>query len=206
MIYEKLSLIQKDLFVPKGRDNDFGKYKYRSCEDILKAVKPLCEANKAVLILDTSISNFGDEIFIMAIATLRDLEDGSEISVNGFAKHEKEKKGMDGSQISGSATSYARKYALAGLFGIDNEKDSDATNDTPKEESKATKAVEKKADEVKVGTAHVNTLKSEIRRRGLEEKQILDYFRMKTFEDFSMEQFNKAIAMIQKYKVKGEEQ
>ena len=203
MIYEKLSLIQKNLFVPKDRKNDFGKYNYRSCEDILKAVKPLCEANKAVLTLDTGVKTCGDEIFIVAEAILRDLEDGSEISVNGYAKHEKEKKGMDGSQISGSATSYARKYALAGLFGIDNEKDSDATNDTPREEEKP---VEKKANEVKVGTAHVNTLKSEIRRRGLEEKQILDYFRTKAFEDFNMEQFNKAIAMIQKYKVKGEEQ
>lgn len=205
MIYEKLSAIQKDLFVPKDRKNEFGKYNYRSCEDILRAVKPLCDANKTVLFLDAEISNVGDEVFIIAKATLRDLEDGSEISVNGFAKHEKEKKGMDGSQISGSATSYARKYALAGLFGIDNEKDSDATNDTPKEEPKVAVPVEKKASEVKVGRAHIDTLKSEMRLRGLEEKQILDYFRMKAFEDFNMEQFNKAISMIQKYKVKGEE-
>lgn len=200
MIYEKLSAIQKDLFVPKDRKNEFGKYNYRSCEDILRAVKPLCDANKTVLFLDAEISNVGDEIFIIAKATLRDLEDGSEISVNGYAKHEKEKKGMDGSQISGSATSYARKYALAGLFGIDNEKDSDATNDTPKEEMKTTEAVpvEKKADEVKVGRAHIATLKDAMKQKGVTDKTVLETFKVKTFEDLTIAQFKVALKKLDK--------
>ncbi len=205
MVFEKLSAIQRDLFVPKERPNDFGKYKYRSCEDILANVKPLCEKNKTVLILDASLESLEGDIFIKATATLRDLEDGSAVSANGYARHEKEKKGMDASQISGSATSYARKYALAGLFGIDNEKDSDATNDTPKDSQKTEpKPTEKKADEVKVQKVHVNTLKSEIRRRGLTEDVILQSYKLKTFEGMTMAQFESAMNGLKRYKVQDE--
>lgn len=143
-IEEKLLQIQNLLFVPKGNYNDFGKYSYRSCEDILKAVKPLCEEAKTVLYMDTLIEPIGDRIYVRARVTLKDLESKDTITVDGYAREEETKKGMDGSQITGTATSYARKYALAGLFGIDNEKDSDATNDTPKNaENEATSARKK---------------------------------------------------------------
>lgn len=137
-IYEKLGAIQKDLFVPKEKKNDFGGFKYRSCEDILKTVKPLCEANKTVLILTAGLEALGDDRYIRATVTLRDLESDASISVDAYAREERNKKGMDASQVSGTATSYARKYALAGLFGIDNEKDSDITNTKDKNGKEAT--------------------------------------------------------------------
>lgn len=131
MIYEKLAKIQRDLFVPKGQRNDFGKYNYRSCEDIIQAVKPLCEANNCLLLLDSKIESVNEKNYVVATAKLINLDVDNYCDVltsTAYAREEDEKKGMDASQISGSCLSYARKYALAGLFCIDNEKDSDATN------------------------------------------------------------------------------
>lgn len=140
MIYNKLSEIQKELFVPKGQTNDFGKYPYRSCEDILKTAKPICEAKGCVLTMTNDLVNIGERNYVKATAVLIDLETGEKIESVAHAREEEQKKGMDGSQITGAASSYARKYALAGLFCIDNEKDSDATNESKKEdnEKKAT--------------------------------------------------------------------
>lgn len=128
MIYEKLAKIQEELFVPKDQKNNFGNYNYRSCEDILKTVKPLCKKYKCLLWLDSSVVPIGDKNYVRATAILCDLEEDSTVSSKAYAREEDVKKGMDSSQISGSCLSYARKYALAGLFCIDNEKDSDATN------------------------------------------------------------------------------
>jgi len=128
MIEEKLMRIQAALFVPKGQKNDFGGYKYRSCEDILKQVKPLAEKESCVLTMDTDIRVAGERFYIVASATLADTETHEKVTVEAFARESAQRKGMDDAQITGAATSYARKYALAGLFGIDNEKDPDATN------------------------------------------------------------------------------
>lgn len=126
---EKLLAIQSELNVPKEQENKFGGYKYRSCEDILNAVKPLLVKNKATLMLNDSIEQIGDRYYIKAEAVLIDAENIQDTYiVDGFAREEEVKKGMDSSQITGSASSYARKYALNGLFAIDDSKDSDATN------------------------------------------------------------------------------
>lgn len=127
-IYNKLATIQKELIAPKGQFNAFGKYAYRSCEDILKALKPLCDENGCLVYITNDLENIGGENYVKAIVSFVDLESGEQITSSAHAREEKEKKGMDGSQITGSSSSYARKYALAGLFCIDNEKDSDATN------------------------------------------------------------------------------
>lgn len=129
MIYDKLAKIQETLFVPKDQKNNFGNYNYRSCEDILKTVKPLCKEHGCVLYISNEMESYGDRVYVKATCHLRDLEDGSEIISTAHAREEETKKGMDGSQITGASSSYARKYALAGLFCIDNEKDSDATNE-----------------------------------------------------------------------------
>ena len=129
-----LSEIQAKLKAPKSQNNDFGKYKYRSCEDILEAVKPLL--NGAVLLLSDSIELIGDRYYVKATATISKGADSH--SVTAYARETLDKKGMDASQITGSASSYARKYALNGLFAIDDTKDSDATNDH-KEEAKVSK-------------------------------------------------------------------
>ena len=124
-IYEKLSKIQEELKAPKGQYNTFGKYKYRSCEDILEAVKPLLVKNKLSMQISDELMQIGDRYYVKANATLLDLEDNSTMTNTAYAREEEEKKGMDGSQITGTASSYARKYALNGLFLIDDTKDAD---------------------------------------------------------------------------------
>jgi hypothetical protein len=124
----KLIKIQAELKAPKNQVNSFGKYKYRSAEDIIEAVKPiLCKYGTALVVSD-EVVQVGDRIYLKATASLLDgLNDI--ISVSGWAREEDVKKGMDAAQITGSASSYARKYALNGLFAIDDTKDADATND-----------------------------------------------------------------------------
>jgi len=120
--------IQAELKAPKNQTNNFGKYKYRSAEDIIEAVKPILNKYGTALVVSDEVVQVGDRIYIKATATLLDGTDDS-ISVNGWAREEEVKKGMDAAQITGSASSYARKYALNGLFAIDDTKDSDATNE-----------------------------------------------------------------------------
>ena len=124
-IYEKLSNIQNELKAPKGQLNKFGGYKYRSCEDILEAVKPLCKKNEVSLVLSDEIIHLGDRYYVRAIATLYDMKNEGSVFNTAYAREEESKKGMDGSQITGTASSYARKYALNGLFNIDDTKDAD---------------------------------------------------------------------------------
>lgn len=133
MIYDILQKIQTELKAPKGQYNSFGKYKYRSCEDILEAVKPILAKYNASITLSDSLEYIGNRYYIKATATLHIAESES-CQVAAFAREEEEKKGMDGSQITGTASSYARKYALNGLLAIDDTKDSDATNDKAKSE------------------------------------------------------------------------
>lgn len=125
-LYEKLYYIQQELKAPKGQYNDYGKYNYRSCEDIFEAVKPILKDLKLSLTLSDELVMVGERYYIKATAILTD---GDNIIQNtAYAREEETKKGMDGSQITGASSSYARKYALNGLFLIDDVKDSDTTN------------------------------------------------------------------------------
>lgn len=132
-IYEKLMNVQASLKAPKGQYNSFGKYKYRSCEDIVESVKPLLKQNGLLLTMSDEIIMVADRIYVKATATIIDTAEGKEISVTAMAREEETKKGMDGSQVTGASSSYARKYALNGLFAIDDTKDSDSTNTHGKE-------------------------------------------------------------------------
>lgn len=125
MIYNELSRIQKELKAPKGQFNKFGNYKYRSCEDILEAVKPLL--GDCCLTISDDIVLIGDRYYIKATARLA-LSNEDFVENSAFAREAFDKKGMDESQITGASSSYARKYALNGLFAIDDTKDADATN------------------------------------------------------------------------------
>jgi hypothetical protein len=122
---KELINIQKTLKAPKGQLNKFGNYKYRSCEDILEALKPLLYENKCVLTINDDIVSVGNRVYVKATVILKN-ESGEEISTTAFAREEETKKGMDSSQITGSTSSYARKYALNGMFCIDDTKDSDS--------------------------------------------------------------------------------
>lgn len=131
-----LAEIQAKLKAPKGQFNSFGKYHYRSAEDILEAVKKVVNPMGFSIVLSDVVGEIGGRVYVQSIATLYNGE--LEYQATGFAREEETKKGMDGSQITGAASSYARKYALNGLFAIDDTKDSDATNDHGKsQESKA---------------------------------------------------------------------
>ena len=126
----KLVKIQAELKAPKNQMNAFGKYKYRSAEDIIEAVKPILFKNNCALLISDEIVQVADRVYVKATAMLID-ETNEELPVKvyGWAREEEVKKGMDAAQITGSASSYARKYALNGLFAIDDTKDADSTNE-----------------------------------------------------------------------------
>ena len=134
-LYQKLLRVQTQLKAPKNQYNEFGGYHYRSLEDIVEAVKPLLAKENLVMTLSDELVFIGDRYYIKAIVTVIDAETGKKHEVNGFAREAEDKKKMDVSQITGAASSYARKYALNGMFAIDDTKDSDATNTHGKNEN-----------------------------------------------------------------------
>lgn len=134
-IYGKLAAIQKELKAPKSQYNSFAKYNYRSCEDILEAVKPLCIKNNATLILNDTVREISGRFYVVATATLADQESDGVVEADAYAREPQDKKGMDDSQITGMASSYARKYALNGLFCIDDTKDAD-TDEVKRQDQK----------------------------------------------------------------------
>ena len=136
---KELIAIQSELKAPKSQFNKFGGYKYRKAEDILEAVKPLLAKQKCTLIITDDVVLIGNRIYVKATATIKN-EKGECETTNGWAREEETKKGMDGSQITGASSSYARKYALNGLFAIDDNADSDTTNDGQQTQQQATHA------------------------------------------------------------------
>lgn len=149
-ILEKLSAIQQELKAPKSQYNKFGKYSYRSCEDILEALKPILFKHKCSVTLDDDVVQIGSRYYLKACATIYDAETGESQSNRAFAREDEERTGMSQSQITGTASSYARKYALNGLFLIDDTKDADtdAYHEQTRADTKAD-AAKAKAKEVK---------------------------------------------------------
>lgn len=147
-VYEKLMNIQSELKAPKGQRNSFGNYNYRSCEDILEAVKPLLAKHQAALTISDTIELIGTRFYVKATAKLVDVVDGTMIENTAYARESESKRGMDDSQLTGATSSYARKYCLNGLFAIDDTKDAD-TNEyheqQKKQEAKPAKPAEKPA-------------------------------------------------------------
>lgn len=141
-VYEKLMNIQANLKAPKGQYNSFGKYSYRNAEDILEALKPLLKDYKATVTLKDDLLLIGDRYYLQATATFTDIESGESVIVTSLAREEETKKGYDVSQLTGSTSSYARKYALNGLMLIDNsELDPDSINTFEKESNTQIKSL-----------------------------------------------------------------
>lgn len=140
---KKLMNIQSELKAPKGQYNSFGKYKYRSCEDILEAVKPVLAKHGCTLTISDSIELIGDRFYVKATATLSDTDSDKSISVSAYAREPQDKKGQDSSQVTGATSSYARKYALNGLFCIDDTKDADTDEHRQQLEKGGRKAEQK---------------------------------------------------------------
>lgn len=162
-VKEKLFKIQQSLKAPKGQYNSYGNYKYRSCEDILEAVKPWLKEENCILSLQDEVMVIGERYYIKASVELTDLETNEVVTNTAFAREEEAKKGMDGSQITGTASSYARKYALNGLFLIDDTKDAD-TDEHAKQTGFAEKKATPKQIELirQIAEAQGKTLKEEV--------------------------------------------
>lgn len=125
---KELLKIQQELVAPKGQFNNFGKYRYRSCEDILQAVKPLLLETNTILTISDEMVEIGGRVYVKATATLSTADGKQSVSTTAYARESEARAGMDTAQVTGSTSSYSRKYALNGLFAIDDTKDPDATN------------------------------------------------------------------------------
>lgn len=147
-IYEKLLNVQTELKAPKNQFNKFGGFKYRSCEDILEALKPVLSKYKLAMIITDDIITVNNRNYVKATVKLFNTEKEEFIENSAIAREEESKKGMDGSQITGASSSYARKYALNGLFAIDDTKDSDSTNtyDGVEKKTQTKKVVDSETD------------------------------------------------------------
>ena len=174
-VYEKLLDIQNELKAPKSQYNNYGKYNYRNCEDILEAVKPICKKYKAVVFLSDKLVINGERHYIEATATFVDVETNESIEVTAYAREEESKKGMDGSQVTGASSSYARKYALNGLFDVDDTKDSDFTN--TKDNQADNRNQKEKPNESKqedVFSEINNAISSYSKQSGMKTKDVVD--------------------------------
>ena len=177
-LHEKLLAIQTKLKAPKGQYNSFGKYSYRSAEDILEAVKPLNAEQGLLLTITDEIKEVGGRIYVVATATVSDGTD--ELKVSAFAREPENKKGMDESQITGSTSSYARKYALNGLYAIDDNKDADTDEHKQQQENAPKKQQTQKQQQTKEPTEKelheiVEKYVRNIEALGVERAQVVDY-------------------------------
>lgn len=190
-ITQKLQEIQTELKAPKNQRNNFGNYNYRSCEDILEALKPLLEKTKTALIITDEPIIVGDRFYIKATATLKDCESETELKATAYAREPLSKKGADEAQVTGSTSSYARKYCLNGLFCIDDTKDADATNTHGKEQSAA-----------KITEAQKSEILAKVEQTGTDLNALLNFFKVDLIENLTNEQAKHAISILNK-KLKG---
>lgn len=197
---EKLFYIQQNLKAPKGQYNEFGNYKYRSCEDIQEAVKPLLKEVKAILLLNDEIIQLGDRFYIRAVVKLQDTETGEEISNTAYARECESKPKMDMAQITGSCSSYARKYALNGLFCIDDNKDPD---ELPPEklqgqQSKSQGKQTRQQTKPKLQLEYQEKIRQEAQRTGTELKKVCERYKVKSIEDMTYEDYMRAVVAFRK--------
>lgn len=189
MIHEKLLQIQLALKVPKGQYNNFGNYDYRSCEDILEAIKPVLKEQNCTLTLSDTVKQVGERYYIETTASLT--SDGETLTVTASAREAENKKGMDDSQITGSASSYARKYALNGLFCIDDTKDADTDEYTVQQN--------KKADKPKINNLGCITseqgqaIKAWLPKVGMTEEKLLSAYKVKSLSQIPGKEYPKII-------------
>lgn len=188
----KLLEIQKALKAPKNQFNSFGKYKYRNCEDILEALKPILE--DCTITISDEIVNIGNRFYVRATVKFTD-NNGIIHEVSAYAREEESKKGMDGSQLTGAASSYARKYALNGLFLIDDTKDPDATNKDEKKKDDVPNFEPQYIDE-----QQKLTLQTLITQKNVEEKRFLDFMGVDKLEHILADEYKKAEQALQNKK------
>ncbi len=211
-IYEKLLQIQTKLKAPKSSYNKFGNFYYRNCEDILEALKPLLKEEKAVVIIRDEVVRIDDRYYIKAIARFVDCETGEGIENCAYAREEREKKGADTSQVTGAASSYARKYALNGLFCIDDTKDADSSamqkgsnkeGGTPQKipPQRDLPSGQEKIDEKRIQI--IKGLTEKYKDRGMKIEKLLKMYQLKDIADMTTQQYSDCINKLALYE-KGE--
>ena len=197
-ITQKLLYVQQNLKAPKGQYNKFGDYHYRSCEDIQEALKPLLAEVKAILLLTDEIQQIGDRFYIKADAVFQDTESDQKIVNIAYARECESRPKMDAAQITGS---YARKYALNGLFCIDDAKDPDTLNngaDPSGNSGSRTQGNTQRTGGSRTGTVlvsqnHINTIRNEIERTGAKEAAVCYQYKIKRLEEMTVQQFQDAM-------------
>lgn len=230
-VYEKLQHVQSGLKAPKNQYNKFGNYHYRNCEDIQEAAKPLLQEAKAALVVGDELVLIGERYYIKATARFVDCESGETVENTAYAREEQEKKGMDVSQVTGSTSSYARKYALNGLFCIDDVKDADNQDNTDgkgQTSTKGARASGKKESEKpsgaktgastsqpgqgagtdKVTPAMIESVKSlidEYSTKGLKMERILKMYSIRDMAEMSMTQYRDCMNKLKLYEKADEE-
>lgn len=201
-INEKMVKIQSKLVAPKNLYNSFGKYSYRSAESILEAVKPLLKEQNCFMVLTDDIVLEGDRFYIQAVATITDAETGETVTNTAFARESDNKKGQDESQITGTASSYARKYALNGLFLIDDNKDADTDENRIEREARSNhKQVQ---DDPKVTSKEIELMTDFAKEVDVPIESICERFQVSTLQDMRMTQYTSAVKMLEATRKKNE--
>lgn len=206
--WEKLKVVQTKLNAPKNRTNTFGKYKYRSCEDILEAVKPLLSEVNASITLCDQIVNVGDRYYVEASAYFHDCDDPDRfIGVDAYARETESRPGMDPAQVTGAASSYARKYALGALLLIDDQKDPDTDefkNEADAKEKKPEKAAkkQKQADDASdldkyVTAAQVKTLEMLLERAGVTVEKFNQIYNLTIISEMPVDKYDEAVKKLE---------
>ena len=196
MIFDKLMRIQTEIKAPKNLYNSFGKYRYRNAEGICEAVKPYLAKENVSLTLTDEIVEVGGRIYVKATAVLVDAEKGGTISATAYAREASEKKGMDDSQITGTASSYARKYALNGLFLLDDTKDADTDEykqqlDAKAEQQKGEEEAEKLGKE-KITAVMAKALQKRCETEGVPVEFLLKAYKIESLEEMTNAQYRNA--------------
>ena len=198
-VYEKLLLVQSKLKAPKGQYNNFGRYSYRSCEDILEALKPLLVEAKAIVNVSDEVKLIGDRYYVEATAMFLDVETGDSVVARALAQEGDIPKGMSAAQGTGSVSSYARKYSMNGLFAIDDNKDPDSTNKHGKDDSEI--KVNMTSVDKCITAAQLKRLYAIGNKAGYD-KSIVDEVIKKTFKcetkDMTKEQYNNICERLEK--------
>lgn len=197
-IREKLMCIQTKIKVPKNLYNSFGNYKYRNAEGICEAAKPLLEIQNCCLVLSDEIVNVGDRYYLKATATLIDTETKEEVSATAYARESMSKKGMDDSQITGSASSYARKYALNGLFLLDDTKDAD-TEENRREREKRQEKEQIETPET-ISKTQATALYKVLVKAGVDALEVCAEYKVSKLSELSPQQY---VEVLNKYKGNG---
>lgn len=192
-IYEKLMNVQQKLKCNKSQFNSFGKYHYRSCEDILEGLKPCLKEVKAAVTIDDEIVEIGGRVYVKATANFHDAESDAIVVNTAYAREPETKTGMDLAQLTGATSSYARKYALNGLFMIDDNKDADTDEAKVEADAKAKKAPSEKdmkdAEKQYIDEKKQKALEQRCKSKGVTPIELLDKCHLKSLAEVTEKQF-----------------